>query len=516
MGAEVVRLDKKLPDEAVENLAKAIAKVDSSIEYAEADTLMQPAFVPNDARYNEQWHYFESTGGIRAPSAWNKSTGSGVNIAVIDTGYRPHADLTANILPGYDFIHDPNVSLDGDGRDGDAIDPGDGCSGRADSWHGTHVAGTIAAKTNNSIGVAGVAFDAKIVPARTLGCGGGYISDIADAITWTSGGNVPGVPTNANVAKVLNLSLSGSGACGETYQKAINGATDRGSVVVVSAGNQNTDASTRRPANCDGVITVAATDRAGNRAYYSNFGNTVEIAAPGGETSGNKSNQNGVLSTLNTGVTSPGSDTYAFYEGTSMAAPHIAGVAALMLSVQPKATPEQISIVLQETARIAPGTCNGCGAGIVDAAAAVNAMDDLLVGLYRYWNSAIGDHTLTIDRNDNLYAFLGYSLEKIEAYVSSKPRSGFVPLNRYWNATLGDSFLTITRNDPGFAAFGYEFVTEEGYVSSNSRSGFAPLNRYWNPDLGDHFLTILRDDYALGIFGYTFERIEGYAQSEPY
>ena len=162
---------------------------------------MRRTLTPNDTRYNEQWHYFEATGGINAPAAWDKSTGTGVVVGVIDTGYRPHADLAANLLPGYDFISDTFVVNDGNGRDSDARDPGDWINAgecgpgdpatfEASSWHGTHVAGTIAAVTNNGNGVAGVAFNARVVPARVLGKCGGFTSDIADAIVWASGGTV--------------------------------------------------------------------------------------------------------------------------------------------------------------------------------------------------------------------------------------------------------------------------------------------------------------------------------------
>ncbi|HEY6125376.1 MAG TPA: S8 family peptidase, partial [Steroidobacteraceae bacterium] len=295
------------------------------------------------------------------------------------TGYRPHADLAANILPGYDFIGDTFVANDGNGRDSDASDPGDWINAgecapgdpaafEASSWHGTHVAGTIAALTNNSSGVAGVAFNAKVVPARVLGKCGGYTSDIADAIVWTSGGTVSGVPANANPAKVLSISLGGGGACGTTTQNAINSARSRGASVVVAAGNSNANASNFSPANCTGVVTVAAVGRNGGKASYSNFGATVEVAAPGGS-----GGANSVLSTLNSGSTGPGADNYALYNGTSMATPHVSGVVALMLSVKPTLTPDQVTSILQSTARAFPATCSQCGSGIVNANAAVDA-----------------------------------------------------------------------------------------------------------------------------------------------
>jgi serine protease len=229
------------------------------------------------------------------------------------------------------------------------------------------VAGTIAAKTNNGVGVAGVAYGAKVVPARVLGRCGGYTSDIADAIVWASGGTVTGVPANANKARVLNLSLGGTGACDTTTQNAINSARSRGAVVVVAAGNSNVNASNASPANCAGVIAVAATGRSGGKASYSNYGANVDVAAPGGDYGA------GILSTLNSGTSTPASDSYASYMGTSMATPHVAGVAALMLSANPNLTPDEVEARLKSTARAFPAACSGCGAGIVDAAAAVNA-----------------------------------------------------------------------------------------------------------------------------------------------
>ncbi|HET7811196.1 MAG TPA: S8 family peptidase [Steroidobacteraceae bacterium] len=381
LGSQVLKVDRRMSLAEATRLAADIAASDPNVEYAEPDRMLHAVLTPNDTRYNEQWHYFESTAGINAPAAWDKATGTGVVVGIVDTGYRPHADLSGQILQGYDFISDTFVSQDGNGRDSDASDPGDWmnageCGGgepaqfEGSSWHGTHVAGTIAAKTNNASGVAGIAFNAKIVPARVLGKCGGYTSDIADAIVWVTGGTVSGVPANANPAKVVNISLGGIGSCDSTTQGAINSARSRGASVIVAAGNENHNASQDTPANCSGVVTVASVNRSGGRSYFSNFGTTVEVAAPGGDMRSSASN--GILSTLNTGTTTPGSDTYAFYQGTSMATPHVVGVVALMLSAKPALTPDQVTSLLQSTARPFPATCSQCGSGIVDALAAVN------------------------------------------------------------------------------------------------------------------------------------------------
>nr|WP_314547118.1 S8 family peptidase [uncultured Massilia sp.] len=375
-GARVVKLGRKVSVAEAAKVAADLAARDPSVEYAEPDRLMHPLFTPNDTRYNEQWDLFDSTGGMRLPAAWDKSTGSGIRVAVIDTGYRPHADLSGQFLAGYDFISDTAIANDGNGRDSDASDPGDyvaagecgtGEPASNSSWHGTHVAGTIAALTNNGMGVAGVAYGAKIVPVRVLGKCGGYTSDIADAIVWASGGSVSGVSNIAARAQVINMSLGGGGTCGTTTQNAINGARSRGTVVVVAAGNEAQNASNSNPANCSGVITVAATNKSGGRASYSNYGTVVDVAAPGGDSGA------AILSTLNAGTSGPGADSYAGYMGTSMATPHVAGVVALMLAKNPNLTPDDVESRLKSSARAFPASCSGCGAGIVDASAAVDA-----------------------------------------------------------------------------------------------------------------------------------------------
>jgi len=375
-GARVVKLDRKVSLQDAAQVAAELAARDPDVEYAEPDRLLHPLMTPNDSMYSQQWDFFETTGGMSIPAAWDKSTGAGVRVAVIDTGYRPHADLSGQILAGYDFISDATIGNDGNGRDSDASDPGDwtaagecgaGEPASNSSWHGTHVAGTIAALTNNGSGVAGIAYGAKIVPVRVLGKCGGYTSDIADGIIWASGGTVSGVPNIAARAQVINMSLGGGGACGTTTQNAINSARSRGTVVVVAAGNESQNASNSNPANCSGVITVAATNRSGGRASYSNYGTVVDVAAPGGDSGA------AILSTLNAGTKGPGADSYAGYMGTSMATPHVAGVVALMLAKNASMTPDQVEAALKSTARAFPAACSGCGAGIVNASAAVDA-----------------------------------------------------------------------------------------------------------------------------------------------
>ena len=374
--AHVVRLDRQVSVAEARLLARRLAN-DPRVLSAEVDHRLVTQAIPNDPMYAQQWHYFEAAGGINLPPAWDVTQGStAIVTAVIDTGILAHADLNGRVLPGYDFIGDTAYANDGDGRDANAADPGDyGCNGSASSWHGTHVAGTLGANSNNSAGVAGINWVSKLLPVRVLGKCGGYTSDIVDGLRWAAGIDIPNVPHNPNPARVANLSLGGAtGSCSAQFQSAINDVVARGMVVVVAAGNSATDAAGTEPASCNGVITVAATTRTGGKASYSNFGAKVAIAAPGGGGGG------GVLSTLNSGSTTPGADGYATYQGTSMATPHVAGTVSLMLSVNPALTPAQVMQRLQQTARAFPvGTgadCSRatCGAGIVDAGAALSGL----------------------------------------------------------------------------------------------------------------------------------------------
>ncbi|QWP78845.1 S8 family serine peptidase [Lysobacter sp. K5869] len=381
-GASVIASDRALGRDEAEAMMRQIA-ADPNVQYVQIDGIRRALATPNDPTFSKQWHYADSAVGIRAPTAWNTATGTGVVVAVVDSGILSHTDLNANILPGYDMISSTTGFSDAECRDAGASpgcgksDDGDGRDANPNDSsnivHGTHVAGTIAAVTNNGAGGAGVAYNAKVVPVRALGNQGfGSDSDIADAVVWASGGTIAGVPANANPAEVINLSLGGPAPCTDTpaWQSAIDTAIANGSTVVVAAGNSNIDVAGFTPASCNGVIRVAASNKSGARASYSNYGATIHVTAPGGENGiFGPSSTEGVISTV-------ASNGYGPMAGTSMASPHVAGIVALIQSAAPSPrTPAQVLQILQSTARpIAASQCSGgCGSGLVDAAAAVAA-----------------------------------------------------------------------------------------------------------------------------------------------
>ncbi|MES2581726.1 MAG: S8 family serine peptidase [Pseudomonadota bacterium] len=382
----VVRTSQPMDPAALRVLAQTLAQ-DPRVEYAEVDERVFPHFVPNDTFYAAQQGNLQSpfvlAGGVNLPNAWGRSvagvpvSGAGVTVAVLDSGYRPHADLVANIAAGYDFISQDSfnnftTANDGDGRDADALDPGDWnpqsgeCDVSNSSWHGTHVAGIIASVGNNNTGVIGVAYRAKIQPLRVLGVCGGYTADTAAALQWAAGLAVPGLPNNTSPAKVINMSFGRSGACSQTYQNAISAAIAAGSSVVVSTGNDGSSTTITQPSNCQGVIAVTAHTSSGANTDYANVGAGTIISAPG----------NNIYTIGNTGTTVPGADNYRSGSGTSYSAPQVAGVIALLVQLKPGITPAEVKTVLTSSARpyVAGSYCAGrpeCGAGLVDAFKAV-------------------------------------------------------------------------------------------------------------------------------------------------
>lgn len=405
--AVLVELDQAVSVAEAEDIADDLEAA-GVVEWAEPDqflftaTTVQPVSVPSDSEWSEsQWNLWGEFGVGVADGAesmtdvWASGTGEGVTVAVVDTGVTSHPDLDSRLVAGFDFVSNPErlaaardeggspVPFDGDyvdtttfgalGRDSDPSDPGDwrGVTPiRGSSWHGTQIAGVIAAQANNQQGIVGVAPGATIQPIRALSWRGGLLSDIAAAITWASGGEIDGVPANATPSQVINLSFAVETQCPTSLQSAIDTALANGSVVVAAAGNANANVSGFAPANCDGVIAVGASTRDGVRASYSNWGAGIDISAPGG------SSQGGVLTTSNTGATTPAAASYGNDEGTSIAAAHVAGAAAVVWSRD--RTQTAASVVERLTGQdyatqFSGGTCDTdttktCGAGILSLA----------------------------------------------------------------------------------------------------------------------------------------------------
>ena len=381
-GAHVVGLHAALTSEAATALAQRLS-ADPAIEYAEPDERWFALGAPTDPLFRRQWGFGSEPGAANFIPAWRISTGATqVVTAVVDSGLRPHADLAANVLPGYDFVTDIAAANDGDGRDADASDPGDWLTpsdsplcnptGTAvgSSWHGTHVAGIIGAAANNGIGGAGGNWHGRILPVRVLGRCGAQMSDILDALRWSVGLPVPNVPDNRHRARIVNLSIGNAMPCSRASQDAIDDARGAGATVVAAAGNDS--GPVNQPASCNGVIAVAALNRDGNRLEYSSVGPRVDLGAPGVA----------ILSTSNAGTQAPGVDSYGEHSGTSGAAPHVGAAIGLMLALDPTLTPDSIAQFLRESARPYPAASNCapvagetvCGAGMLDAARAVEAV----------------------------------------------------------------------------------------------------------------------------------------------
>jgi len=408
-GAHVLALPRSMSLAEVDAIVTRL-RDDPEVEHAEPDRRKVPLLVPNDPLYRPagdapgQWSLREGAGGINAEGAWNVTTGSaGIVVALLDTGLLTDPDLVGRLLPGYDFISADSTGVfstanDGDGRDTDTSDPGNWLTAQEagqgpftecpapqnSDWHGTHTAGIIAATGNNGGGIAGVDWNATLLPVRVLGKCGGYTSDIIDGLRWAAGLTVPGVADNPRPANVINMSLGGTGACSVEEQAAINQALARPNVkaIVTAAGNEGGSSLGTSPANCTGVIAVAATDIQGRRAPYSNGGVNVTISGPGGYFSCGATGacavpaEYGILSLFNTGTTTPVASSFAYVMGTSEAAAHVTGVIGLMLARNPGLTPWQVWSIFRSNARPFPDTsCTTalCGSGIVDALRAVQA-----------------------------------------------------------------------------------------------------------------------------------------------
>jgi serine protease len=485
------------------------------------DYRMRPMLRPNDPYFTQgdQWNLQDaaSTGraGIDAEHAWDINTGSAnMVIAVVDTGILPHPDLAGRILPGYDFVSDATTANDGDGRDADPTDPGDwttanecgaGEKAAPSDWHGTLVAGILAADTGNRSGMAGIDWNARIVPVRALGRCGGDFSDILDAMTWAAGLPVPGVPANPYPAKVINLSVGGEGTCTGQMQALLDQILDAGVFIAVAAGNDNRNADRYVPASCRGVSTVAATDYLGARASYSNYSANMDIAAPGGDKDRNGSADT-IISTWNTGTTVARDPVYAISDGTSFSTPEVAGVAALMLAVNPALSPAQIkSLMSQSASPFALGsTCaiqKDCGDGILNAFGAVKAAQAALgvppvATVVEYYHQALKHYFITAKASDIALldngTFAGWQRTGYVFNAYGSATAGFGPVCRFYIPPgWGDShFYSAAQSDCEIAQATWPYFQLEStnafYIAlpdlntGACPAGTIPVYRAWN------------------------------------
>ncbi|KHK50674.1 peptidase [Ralstonia sp. A12] len=385
---------------SIEATAAKIAQ-DARVAYAVPDRILRPNTIPNDPLFATQNNLASPTlvpGGINAAAAWSITQGSGnIVVAVVDTGYTDHPDLVGKILPGYNFISDPARAGNTFGRGTDAHDLGDGVTSAQvstisgctssdvanSSWHGTEVSSVLAANTNNALDIAGVGWNTQVVPVRVSGKCGALLSDTVDGMLWAGGIAVTGAPTNANPARVVNVSLGSTGACSAAEQDAVNRLASIGTTVVAASGNEAAQ-SADAPANCTGAIAVTANVDSGENASYANVGPQVALSAPGGGCANSQATSSGCTGTTsviqadsNDGAQTLGNYVVKSVAGTSFSTPEVAGTIALMLSVQPQLSNAQILAGLQQTARPHPsGTYCAvntglCGAGLLDTAGAV-------------------------------------------------------------------------------------------------------------------------------------------------
>jgi len=551
MGFHVFRFATPLSSTEAGAILAEIRKL-PEVELASEDFRSTRTLTPNDPDFSRQWNLASSgtyRGAINTPLAWNLTTGSATTVvAVIDTGITAHPELQARLLPGYDFISDPLSSNDGNGRDADPSDPGDwtannecgpGIPGTDSSWHGTHVAGILAATGNNGSGVAGVDWQARILPVRVLGKCGGTVSDIIDGLLWAVGLNVPGVPVNQHPARVVNMSLGGwsPGGCTYAYEEALNRVRATGAFIVAAAGNNDDEAANYVPAACDGVMTVGAVDHDGYRSSFSNYSlvYNVSVSAPGGDISYYGTEGAGIYSTLNSGTKWPVASTYGYKQGTSMAAPHVAGIAALALAKDPEISPELLyfSIYLSSHDFPADSLCSStaetyllCGAGIADAHQTLRTVVALQPYLLvtEYYNVDIRHYFRTGARSDSAFILAGNAgngwRDTYDYFFAWRDTSsGAQPVCRFYAKGPNSHFYTADAREceavKGFEGWVYEGIAFYMKVPQNGTcpADTVPVHRLYNNrfaynDSNHRFTTDLRVVGEMMLAGWLYEGVK--------
>ena len=478
--------------------AKTIAadlQADPAVEWAEPDQFL---FTASDNAAPAAWNL---SGAFGVDATSDPSAGLGATVAVIDTGIASHPALQGKTVSGYDFVSSPEqlmasrqpnappVAFDGDyantgtfgvvGRDANPADPGDWrdvAPTRASSWHGTQMAGVISS----------IVPGAKIQPVRALSWRGGLLSDIAASITWASGGEVENAPVNENPSKVINMSFAVEAMCPTALQAAIDDARSRGSILIAAAGNANDDAAKYAPGNCNGVLTVGATNSAGLRADYSNHGRVIDLSAPGGDAT------QPVTSVSNTGTTIPAEPGAGSDFGTSIAAAHVSAGAAMLAGATPTITPDDAYRTLtgrDYTKEFANPTCDAnpdysCGAGILSLAqiASISSGDqDFAMTLNGTTQGAIAGSTSAFTSSLT-------SAVSVAAWVRPEACTSFSMVldqwstvsltcyNNTWQAALGSNWAWT---DSGITAR----LNEWQHVAFTRAAGSDTINFYFNGQL---------------------------------
>lgn len=514
-GMHVLRFEAPLSAVEAERIIDRLRTL-TEVERAEPDYILKPQAFSSDPRFSDQWSLFppatEFASSIDAMAAWGITTGSpDVVVAVIDTGVVRHPEFDARLVPGYDFISDVTRANDGNGRDADATDPGDfvaedecweGSPAETSSWHGTHVAGIIGADGNNGIGIAGVAWQTRIQPVRVLGKCGGTVGDVVDGVRWAAGLPVPGVPDNTTPARVLNLSLGGyTFGCFPAYAEAINDVANAGAFAVMAAGNERLPFEYATPGNCARALAVMAVDQYAELASYSNYSaDGSGIAAPGGDMR-RYGESGGILSTVTDGVRGPGAASYAYYQGTSMATPHVAGIAALLLARRPDLGVEEMHALILKGARdFSPGSncavTRRCGMGLADAPGALDAADrfEPYALVQEFYNGDLAHYFRTASSEEaagvaNGAAGRNWRNTASFFYVWPDASEGAQPVCRFYGTpgvgpnshfyTVSPAECEAVKRDPGWLYEGVAFYAKEP-VAEACPVGTVPVYRAYN------------------------------------
>lgn len=459
---------------STESIAQLKAQADrltsqSDIAYASVEYRRYPLLEPNDPLYQgsqnpgDQSYLFDGDYSVHAPGAWDITTGSENSIiGIIDTGILPeHIDLANRSVDGlgYDFVsadgpQDFFSANDGDGRDPDPGDPGDSCNGFSSSWHGTSVSSVAAGNSNNGQGIAGIDWNARLLHARALGICGGTDADIIDAVRWSAGLSVDGVPDNPTPVNVVNLSLGGATECTRAWQDVIDELGELGIVFVLAAGNEALNALRISPANCANVVAVGSSTPDGSiDRGFSNHGLKVTISTNGRD----------LVVAANTGFNGPDEDNnfYRTETGTSFSAAIISGGISLMHSLDPNLGPSEIRALLYESATpFASDTeCDlyNCGGGVLNLSRALTMLRD---------NNFNRDRDVARELIDSVSTAIPLRSE-VEAGLF-----GFKDI-RYFALDIPERGLLQAESDSNVDLFGYLLNSELSAIAVDDDSGDA-------------------------------------------